>query len=71
MDKMNHNSKAGTLESRDKAGLKRDMSTWLLSQNALQAILPPSFLLGALVRMFGQAYSEHLEVTVSRGTERP
>lgn len=59
------------MESRDKAGLKRDMSTWLLSQNALQAILPPSFLLGALVRMFGQVYSEHLEVTVSRGTERP
>lgn len=71
MDKINCNSEAGTLESRDKAGPKRDMSNWLLSQNALQAILPPSFLLGALVRMFGQAYSEYLEVTVSRGTERP
>lgn len=75
MDKINCNFEAGTLEFRDKAGPKWDVSSWLLSQNALQTALPPSFLLGAEwlwleVYICGQVYSEHLEVTVSQGTER-
>lgn len=64
------------MEFRDKAGPKWGKISWLLSQNALQAAPPPSFLLGAEwlwleVYICGQVYSKHLEVTVSRGTERP
>jgi hypothetical protein len=76
VDKINCNFEAGTLEFRDKAGPKWDESSWLPSQNALQAVLPPSFLLEVEwlwleVYICGQVYSENLEVTVSQGTERP
>lgn len=70
MDKINCNFEAGTLEFREEAGPKWDVSSWLFSQNALQTILPPSFLheaelLWLEVYIYGQVYSEHLEITVS------
>lgn len=50
VNKINYNFEAGTLEFWDKAAppqKKWYMSSWLLSQNALQAILHPSILLKA------------------------